>query len=305
MEPWDGPACVTFTDGTLIGAVLDRNGLRPGRYWVTDDGLVVLASEVGVLDLDPATVVRKGRLQPGRMFLVDTDARPHRRGRRDQGRARRRAAVRRVAARRADPPRGPARARARRAHPRVGACGASRPSATPRRSCASCSRRWRGPAPSRSARWAPTPRSRCCRAAAAAVRLLQPAVRPGHQPAAGRDPRGARHLARHGHRPGAATCCAATPAHCRQVVLPFPVIDNDELAKIVHINARRRPARAPRPSTITRPLPRRRRRRGARAPGSRRSAPRSSAAIARGARFIVLSDRDSDRRPARRSRRCC
>jgi glutamate synthase (NADPH) large chain len=72
MEPWDGPACVTFTDGTLIGAVLDRNGLRPGRFWVTDDGLVVLASEVGVLDLDPATIVRKGRLQPGRMFLVDT-----------------------------------------------------------------------------------------------------------------------------------------------------------------------------------------------------------------------------------------
>ncbi len=73
MEPWDGPACVVFTDGTQIGAVLDRNGLRPSRYWVTDDGLVVLASEVGVLDLDPSTIVRKGRLQPGRMFLVDTD----------------------------------------------------------------------------------------------------------------------------------------------------------------------------------------------------------------------------------------
>ncbi|MEC9051793.1 MAG: glutamate synthase central domain-containing protein, partial [Actinomycetota bacterium] len=73
MEPWDGPACVVFTDGDQIGAVLDRNGLRPSRYWVTDDGLVVLASEVGVLDLDPATVVRKGRLQPGRMFLVDTE----------------------------------------------------------------------------------------------------------------------------------------------------------------------------------------------------------------------------------------
>ncbi|WP_446663469.1 glutamate synthase large subunit [Flexivirga sp. B27] len=72
MEPWDGPACVAFTDGTLVGAVLDRNGLRPGRYAVTDDGLVVLASEAGVLDLDPAHVVRKGRLQPGRMFLVDT-----------------------------------------------------------------------------------------------------------------------------------------------------------------------------------------------------------------------------------------
>ncbi|MBS2962699.1 glutamate synthase large subunit [Actinocrinis puniceicyclus] len=72
MEPWDGPASITFTDGTVIGAVLDRNGLRPSRYWVTDDGLVVLASEVGVLDIDQARVVRKGRLQPGRMFLVDT-----------------------------------------------------------------------------------------------------------------------------------------------------------------------------------------------------------------------------------------
>ncbi|MBB4689356.1 glutamate synthase large subunit [Amycolatopsis jiangsuensis] len=72
MEPWDGPALVAFTDGAQIGAVLDRNGLRPGRYWVTDDGLVVLASEVGVLELDQSTIVRKGRLEPGRMFLVDT-----------------------------------------------------------------------------------------------------------------------------------------------------------------------------------------------------------------------------------------
>lgn len=73
MEPWDGPASVVFTDGSQIGAVLDRNGLRPSRYWVTDDGLVVLASEAGVLDIAPEKVVRKGRLQPGRMFLVDTD----------------------------------------------------------------------------------------------------------------------------------------------------------------------------------------------------------------------------------------
>ncbi|MST32956.1 glutamate synthase large subunit, partial [Acidimicrobiaceae bacterium USS-CC1] len=74
MEPWDGPASIAFTDGTLIGAVLDRNGLRPSRYWVTDDGLVVLASEVGVLDVPPERVVARGRLQPGRMFLVDTAA---------------------------------------------------------------------------------------------------------------------------------------------------------------------------------------------------------------------------------------
>ena len=72
MEPWDGPASIAFTDGTVIGAVLDRNGLRPSRYWVTSDGLVVMASEVGVLELDPATVIKKGRLEPGKMFLVDT-----------------------------------------------------------------------------------------------------------------------------------------------------------------------------------------------------------------------------------------
>jgi len=74
MEPWDGPAALVFTDGSLIGGTLDRNGLRPGRFVVTDDGLVVAASEIGVLDIDPARVVRKGRLRPGRMFVVDTVA---------------------------------------------------------------------------------------------------------------------------------------------------------------------------------------------------------------------------------------
>ena len=74
MEPWDGPASITFTDGTIVGAVLDRNGLRPSRYWVTDDGLVVMASEVGTLEIPTERIVRKGRLQPGRMFLIDTDA---------------------------------------------------------------------------------------------------------------------------------------------------------------------------------------------------------------------------------------
>lgn len=74
MEPWDGPACVTFTDGSQVGAVLDRNGLRPSRYWVTKDGLVVLASEVGVLDFPADQIVRKGRLRPGKMFLVDIES---------------------------------------------------------------------------------------------------------------------------------------------------------------------------------------------------------------------------------------
>ena len=72
MEPWDGPAAITFTDGQLVGATLDRNGLRPARYVVTRDDRVILASEAGVIDVPPEQVVRKGRLQPGRMFLVDT-----------------------------------------------------------------------------------------------------------------------------------------------------------------------------------------------------------------------------------------
>ena len=74
MEPWDGPAAVVFTDGSLVGATLDRNGLRPGRYVVTEDGFVILASEIGVSDVAPDKIVKKGRLQPGRMFLVDVEA---------------------------------------------------------------------------------------------------------------------------------------------------------------------------------------------------------------------------------------
>jgi glutamate synthase (ferredoxin) len=73
MEPWDGPASIAFSDGLRIGAVLDRNGLRPSRYYVTKDGLVIMASEVGVLDVPPENVLAKGRLQPGRMFLVDLE----------------------------------------------------------------------------------------------------------------------------------------------------------------------------------------------------------------------------------------
>jgi glutamate synthase domain-containing protein 2/glutamate synthase domain-containing protein 1/glutamate synthase domain-containing protein 3 len=72
MEPWDGPASMAFTDGTSIGAVLDRNGLRPSRYWVTKGGMVIMASEAGVLDIPPCEIEMKGRLRPGRMFLVDT-----------------------------------------------------------------------------------------------------------------------------------------------------------------------------------------------------------------------------------------
>ncbi len=73
QEPWDGPASISFTDGDIIGAVLDRNGLRPSRYYVTNDNRVIMASEVGVLDIDPANIKSKGRLQPGKMFMVDFD----------------------------------------------------------------------------------------------------------------------------------------------------------------------------------------------------------------------------------------
>jgi len=73
MEPWDGPASIPFTDGTCLGAILDRNGLRPSRYIVTKDGYVIMGSETGIMDIDPANVERKGRLEPGRMFLVDME----------------------------------------------------------------------------------------------------------------------------------------------------------------------------------------------------------------------------------------
>lgn len=73
MEPWDGPALMPFTDGTFVGAILDRNGLRPARYLVTTDDQVVMASETGVVDIDPATIVKKGRLEPGRMFLINLE----------------------------------------------------------------------------------------------------------------------------------------------------------------------------------------------------------------------------------------
>ena len=72
MEAWDGPASISFTDGSSIGAILDRNGLRPSRYYVTNDDVVIMASEAGVLQIPPENIKYKGRLQPGRIFLVDT-----------------------------------------------------------------------------------------------------------------------------------------------------------------------------------------------------------------------------------------
>ena len=303
MEPWDGPACVVFTDGTQIGAVLDRNGLRPSRYWVTDDGLVVLASEVGVLDIDPATVVRKGRLQPGRMFLVDTDEHRIIEDEEIKGEL-----------------------AAEHPYDEWLHAGLIQLDDLPDRehivhTHASVTRRQQvfgyteeelrvlltpmantGAEPIGSM-GTDTPIAALSRPAAAAVRLLRAAVRAGHQPAARRDPRGARHLAVAAPSAPRPTCSSRRPASCRQVVLPFPVIDNDELAKIRHINRD-----GDMPGFVTHVVPRPVRRRGRRR-GAGRAARRDLRRGVRGDRRRRPDHRAL--RPAlrppssRRSRRCC
>ena len=135
MEPWDGPASIAFTDGTLIGAVLDRNGLRPSRYCVTTDDLVIMASEVGVLDIPADRIVLKDRLRPGKMLLIDTARGPHHRRRRDQAEPGGGAAVRRVAEAAPGRHRGSARAPSPSGPIIRRCCGGSRRSATPRRTC--------------------------------------------------------------------------------------------------------------------------------------------------------------------------
>jgi glutamate synthase (NADPH/NADH) large chain len=291
MEPWDGPAAVAFTDGSLIGAVLDRNGLRPGRFWVTDEGLVVLASEVGVLDLDPATVVRKGRLQPGRMFLVDT-----------------------VEGRIVEDDEVKAALAAERPYGEWLHAGLIHLEDLPDRehvthTAESVARR-----------------QQTFGYTEEELRvLLAPMARTGAEPigSMGTDspvavlsdkPRllfdyFAQSFAQVTNPPldaireelvtslgtvigPEANLLEATPAACRQVVLPFPVIDNDELAKIKHINA---DGDLPGFASMTvrglYPV------HGGGAALARRIdeiCAEISAAIGRGSRFLVLSDRDSD-----------
>jgi len=289
-EAWDGPACIAFTDGTVIGAVLDRNGLRPARYWVTEDGLVVLASEVGVLDVDPARVVRKGRLQPGRMFLVDTD------------------------------------------HGRIvddEEIKSELAGQHPYDEWLHAGRIFLHDLPERE-HVVHTPASVTRRQQAFGYTeeelriLLGPMARTGVEPigSMGTDTP----LAVLSNRPRLLfdyfsqlfaqvtnppldaireelvtalstsigperNLLSATPAHCRQLVLDFPVIDNDELAKIVHINA---DGDLPGYATVTikglYPV-------AEGGPGLRRRLEQIfgevSRAIADGARFVVLSDRDA------------
>ena len=201
MEPWDGPASVAFTDGKNIGAMLDRNGLRPSRYVVTKDDRVIMASEVGALAIAPENVLKKGRLEPGKMFLVDLEqgrivddeelkhqiasARPYGKWLREYMASSGRAA------------RGPGRPRARpqdaapapagvRLHPR-------RPQVHPRPDGLQRRGGDRLDGQRRAARGPLGPRP-------AAVQLLQAALRPGHESSARRDPRGAGDLGVHRRR---------------------------------------------------------------------------------------------------------
>ena len=236
MEPWDGPASIAFTDGTVIGAVLDRNGLRPSRYWVTDDDRVIMASETGVVDIDPARVVKKGRLQPGRMFLVDTA----------RGRIVDDEEIKAELAREHPyaewleaglvQPRRPARARARGVRPRVRPAPPADLRLHPRRAqaagLADGQRRHRGDRLDGHRHAA----SRCSRSGRGCCSTTSSSCSP--RSPTRRSTRSARSWSRR---------CRSTigpegnllepgPESCRQVELPFPIIDNDELAKLIHID---------------------------------------------------------------------
>ncbi len=297
MEPWDGPACVTFTDGQVLGAVLDRNGLRPGRWWLTSDETVVLASEAGVLPIPPEKIVERGRLQPGRMFLVDTvagrimddremkaalaaehpyaewvhagliqlddlPARDHR-GHRPRGRAAAAAGVRllRGGAARSCCSRWPATGAEG-----IGSMGTDTPeavlSARPRLLFDYFSQLF--------AQVTNPPldaiREQVVTSMASVIGPEQNLLEP-------------------------------SPTSCRQIRLPFPVIDNDDLAKLVGRELRRQHGRV-RGRGHLRPVRGRpaaaRRWRGA----LERCRREADEAIADGARILVLSDRDSDAKRA-------
>ncbi len=234
MEPWDGPAAVCFTDGTLIGATLDRNGLRPGRYWVTDDGLVVFASEAGVLPIEQSRVVEKGRLQPGRMLLVDLEQ--HRLIDDDEIKAAgRRAPLRRVGGRAAGPsttcPSGST------------SCTATRPS----RAASRCSA-----TPTRSSSTIIAPMAQTGAEPIGSMGTDTPVAVLSDRPrllfdyfsqlfAQVTNPpldaiREELVTSLAGSVGPEANLLSAGPESCRQIVISYPVLDCDELAKLVRIN---------------------------------------------------------------------
>ena len=213
MEPWDGPAAVAFTNGRVVGATLDRNGLRPGRWVETKDGHVILGSETGMLDVAPDEVLRKGRLAPGKLFLVDLDQRPDRRGRRGQARGRHPAGP---------TPSGTARnvvhfndlepAYARRhtelpLHERQLAFGFTQEDL--RVLLAPMAAKGEEPIGSMGNDAALAVLSD---QPAVALQLLQAALRAGHEPADRPDPRADRHVAGHRRRAASATCSTRRPS---------------------------------------------------------------------------------------------
>ena len=238
MEPWDGPASIAFTDGHYIGAVLDRNGLRPSRYYLTHDDRVIMASEVGVLPVDPASVMAKGRLQPGRMFLIDfeqgrlvtdeelknelADRRPYAKWLREN----------RIELSDLRPGKEPHRFdpgtlmrtdAGVRLHGRddaVHAATAVHRAARPGR----LDGQRRGAGVSE-------------RPAADVLRLLQAALCPGHESGHRLDPRRSDHVAGVLHRPGAEPAGNIAEHSCRLLV-PHPILTNEELAALKHMDHR-------------------------------------------------------------------
>ena len=236
MEPWDGPASIAFTDGTVIGAILDRNGLRPSRYYVTKDDLVIMASEVGVLDIPPRTSCVKERLHPGPDLPRRYGAGPHHRRRRDQGAARRGVPLRRVARSSTSSPSKTCRMRRSCRRPIIRpCCAASRRSATRRKTCRCSSRTWRGPAKSRSGSMGTdTPLA----ALSERPRLLYDYFKQLFAQVTN-PPLDA-------IREELVTSMESTigpernlllpePESCRQINVRYPIIDNDQLAKLRHI----------------------------------------------------------------------
>ena len=244
MEPWDGPASIAFTDGTVIGAVLDRNGLRPSRYWVTADGLVVMASEVGVLDIDAGRHRAAGPAAARTHVPRRHVAGPHHRRRRAEAAARGRAAVRGLAPRRARAPRRPPapplpHAAARLGRPaaagvRLHDRGAQDPPVADGQGRLRADRLDGHRHADRSA----------VRPAAPAVRLLPATLRAGHQPAARRHPRGARDLAvaepRAGRQPARSDAGIVPPDR----VAPSDPVERRPRQAALHQRGRR-PARLP------------------------------------------------------------
>ena len=297
MEPWDGPAALHFSDGTVVGAVLDRNGLRPGRFWVTDDGLVVVrfrgrAARHRPRQGGPQGAPPAGPHAPGR----------HRRGPHHRGRARSRL-------------RSPPNTRTASGSPTTPCAWPTfRSASTSRTRHSSVVRRQRDVWVHRGgvrviltpmaqtgvepigAMGSDTPIAVLSDASAPALRLFHADVRAGDQPAARRDPRGDRHVGRAARSARSRTCSSATPEHARKLILDFPVIDNDELAKIIHVDADPKLAGSSRSLRIAGLYSVQRGRRRARSASQgdlRRGRPAPSSD---GVSFIVLSDRDSDAR---------